>query len=150
MKPVKIKDANADYAKPADWDEKTMGPCGTLPIRREVEGTPGSGAYLSLKSNWKPTDAELAILNAGGVVELECCGVQPAVSITAVPCADESVDQTTNFVRLQKARDVAVSPGNYDVCEYMHGMANGIIFAEATLKGETPTYLPQPKEWLRK
>lgn len=88
MKPVHIKDANADYAKPKDWDEATMGPCGSLPIRREVIGTPGSGAYLSMKSNWKPNADELRILNRGGAVELECCGVQPAVSVAAVECAD--------------------------------------------------------------
>lgn len=91
MKPVKIKDANADYAKPPDWDESTMGQCGTLPIRKEVIGTPGSGAYLSLKSNWLPNAEELAILNRGGVVELECCGSQPAVSLAAVDCADPEI-----------------------------------------------------------
>lgn len=87
MRCVKIKDQNADFGKPRDWDESKFGPCGSLPIRREVIGSGGS-ARLSMFSNWKPSDAELAVLNAGGCVELECCGVQPAVSVAAVPCAD--------------------------------------------------------------
>lgn len=91
MRPVHIKDANADFAKPRDWDEATMGPCGSLPIRREVIGTPGTGCYVSHKSNWLPNAEELAILNAGGAVELECCGVQPAVSVAAVECADPEI-----------------------------------------------------------
>lgn len=87
MRCVKIKDQNADFGKPRDWDDAAFGPCGSLPIRREVIGT-GGKAFLSLRSNWKPSDAELAVLNAGGCVELECCGGQPAVSVGAVPCAD--------------------------------------------------------------
>lgn len=89
MKPVHIKDANADFVKPPDWDDKTMGTCGSLPVRKQVVGTPGSGAYLSLRSNWKPSAEELAHLVRGGVVELECCGSQPAVSVSVVDCAAE-------------------------------------------------------------
>lgn len=84
MRPVNIKDCNADFAKPPDWDESKLGTCGSLAIRREVIGTPGTGAYISHKSNWKPSQAELAHLNRGGVVELECCGLQPAVSVGVV------------------------------------------------------------------
>lgn len=87
MRPVKVKDQNADFGKPLDWDESVMGPCGSLPLRREVQGS-GGHAYASHFSNWKPSADELARLNAGGVVELECCGVQPAVSVAVVPCAD--------------------------------------------------------------
>jgi hypothetical protein len=84
MRPVPIKDQNADFAKPKDWDESVFGPCGSLPIRREVAGHNGR-AYTSHFSNWKPSAEELAVLNAGGVVELECCGFQPACSVSAVP-----------------------------------------------------------------
>lgn len=89
MRPVNIKDANVEYAKPRDWDDAKFGPCGTLSVRRDVIGT-GDSARLSMFSNWKPSANELRVLNAGGCVELECCGVQPAVSIGVVSCADES------------------------------------------------------------
>lgn len=98
MRPVKIKDMNADFAKPRDWDEATMGPCGSLPIRREVIGTPGNGAFISHKSNWKPSARELETLNAGGVVELECCGIQPAVSIGVVRCDDPDANKPATEV----------------------------------------------------
>lgn len=76
------------FGKPKDWDDATHGPCGTLPVRRQVEGVGGGRAYIGLYSNWKPDDKELARLNAGHVVELCCCGIQPAVSVSVVPCAD--------------------------------------------------------------
>lgn len=74
------------FEKPKDWDDRN-GTCGTLPVRRQVEGI-GGKAYLGLYSNWKPNSDELARLCAGHVVELCCCGVQPAVSVGVVPCAD--------------------------------------------------------------
>lgn len=75
-----------DFAKPPDWDDAN-GPCGSLPVRRQVDGLNGK-AYLALYSNWKPSPDELTQLNAGHVVELCCCGLQPAVSVGVVPCAD--------------------------------------------------------------
>lgn len=46
-----------------------------------VEG----GVYLS---RWEPTPAELALLNAGGSVELAVLGGQPTVSIAVRPHAE--------------------------------------------------------------
>lgn len=74
------------FGKPRDWDDAN-GPCGTLPVRRQVDGVNGR-AYVGLYSNWKPDSDELARLNVGYVVELQCCGIQPAVSMSVVPCAD--------------------------------------------------------------
>ena len=87
MRPVKIKDENADFAKPVDWDESVHGRCGNLSVRREVVGA-GASARVSMFSNWRPSSDELMVLNAGGCVEIECCHVQPAMSVAAVPCAD--------------------------------------------------------------
>lgn len=87
MRHVKPFGEITDYGKPADWNETTHGPCGSLPVRRVVEGA-GPNAMLVMYSNWKPSDDELARLNAGAVVELCCCGVQPAVSVTVVPNSD--------------------------------------------------------------
>lgn len=85
MQAVKIRGENVHYAKPQGWDEAKFGPCGTLSVRRndEVHGP-------SFRSNWAPSGDELARLNAGDVVELECCYVQPAVSVGVVPCDDLS------------------------------------------------------------
>lgn len=76
------------FAAPPGWDEAANGPCGTLPVIRSVEGVCGKSPYLSFKSNWKPNAEELARLNAGQVVEVECIHVQPALAIGVVPCAD--------------------------------------------------------------
>lgn len=91
MRCVKVKGQNADFGKPKNWNDAVFGPCGSLPLRREVVGSEGA-AYTAHYSNWKPSTAELAALNAGGVVQLECCGVQPAVSVAVVPCADPDAD----------------------------------------------------------
>ncbi len=44
---------------------------------------------------------------------------------------------------------IASSHGNYDYSPYLHGMANGLICALATLKGEEPKYLDAPEKWVR-
>ena len=43
------------------------------------------GLYNYHYSTWKPDAEELALLNAGGVVELCCVGIQPPVSVGVVP-----------------------------------------------------------------
>lgn len=45
---------------------------------------------------------------------------------------------------LNQATITASSPGNYDANPYMHGMANGLILANATMKDEDPAYLEWP------
>lgn len=102
MQPVKPAGEVRDFAKPPDWDDRN-GSCGSLPVRRQVEGA-GASAYLAMYSNWLPNSNELARLNAGYVVELCCCGVQPAVSVSVVPCADPNPD-------LEKARSMEAIHG---------------------------------------
>jgi hypothetical protein len=80
MRPVKIKDQNADFVKPLDWDDTRDGSCGSLPIRRE-----SVGIYNYHYSAWKPDIEELKLLARGGVVELCCVGIQPPVSVAVVP-----------------------------------------------------------------
>ena len=76
MEKCYVRDQNADFVKPEGWDESKDGVCGQLPIRREQ-----IGRRTYHFSNWRPSAQELAILNAGGVVELCCVGVQPPVSV---------------------------------------------------------------------
>jgi hypothetical protein len=105
MQPVKIKDQNADFAKPKDWDDRN-GLCRSLPIRREIVEDAGGRPFFSLRSNWKPGADELAVLNAGGVVELECVNIQPAVSMSVVPCADSEAEPIYPILTEQYLRSV--------------------------------------------
>ena len=51
--------------------------------------------------------------------------------------------------RLQEMIDVQCSDGNWNYDPYMHGMANGMIFAKSMFADEAPEYLEAPKEWLK-
>lgn len=77
MIPIEFTDANMKLVAPEDWDEDD-GPCNPLAVFHDKE----NNAYLSC---WKPSQAELEILNAGGVVALVIRGsVHPPVSLEAV------------------------------------------------------------------
>lgn len=77
MRHTTIQGFTRDLGKPRDWDEARQGPCGSLPIRDEVHhNTP------VMLSQWKPDANDLAVLNAGGVIELCICGTtHPPVSV---------------------------------------------------------------------
>ena len=72
MKPVKTRDATADFSKPNAWDDNRNGPCGTLSVRVESKGD-----YGYFYSTWRPTEHEIWALDAGGVVVLTGVGGQP-------------------------------------------------------------------------
>lgn len=53
--------------------------------------------------------------------------------------------------RLKALKDVIkvqTMNGNWNYDPYMHGMANGLLLAEAFMEGREPQYLDAPKEWL--
>lgn len=53
--------------------------------------------------------------------------------------------------RIKALKDVTkiqTSNGNWNYDPYMHGMANGLLLAEAFLEGREPQFLDAPKEWL--
>lgn len=50
--------------------------------------------------------------------------------------------------QLKDALNIQLSDGNWNYNSYMHGMANGIIFALAVVEGTDPKYLDRPEEWL--
>lgn len=54
----------------------------------------------------------------------------------------------TPIEQLEEATKIQTSNGNWNYDPYMHGMANGMIFALATMKGEEPKFLDAPTEWL--
>lgn len=54
----------------------------------------------------------------------------------------------TDIEKLENAVSIQKADGNWNYDQYMHGMANGMIFALAIMKGEEPVYLAAPDEWL--
>lgn len=54
----------------------------------------------------------------------------------------------TNLEKLESTTKIQCSDGNWNCNSYMLGMANGMIFALATLKNEDPKYLKAPAKWL--
>ncbi len=67
---------------------------------------------------------------------------------------DEKLKIYENSVEaLKEAVKIQTSDGNWNYEPYMHGMANGLIFALSLFeenKEGGPEYLEAPKEWLYK
>ena len=59
------------------------------------------------------------------------------------PCCDDIVKV------LQEMTDIQCSDGNWNYDAYMHGMANGMIFALSIFRGNQPEYLEAPDKWLK-
>lgn len=53
-----------------------------------------------------------------------------------------AIEQLDNVTAIQ------CTDGNWNYDAYMQGMANGLILAQAIMKGEEPVYLDAPKQWL--
>lgn len=49
---------------------------------------------------------------------------------------------------LREMVKIQCSNGNWNYDPYMHGMANGLICALATMEGKEPEYLVAPEKWL--
>lgn len=50
---------------------------------------------------------------------------------------------------LRELVKIQTDHGNWNYDPYMHGMANGLILALATLEDKEPKFLSAPKEWLK-
>jgi len=68
---VKLSNQTREIGKPADWDETLDGPCITISVCDFTDIQ--SGANF-MKTLWRPSPEELAVLNNGGVISLEICG----------------------------------------------------------------------------
>lgn len=62
---------------------------------------------------------------------------------------DELVILRNSIKTLREMKDVQCSDGNWNYDPYMHGMANGMIFALSMFDDKAPEYLQAPKQWLR-
>ena len=50
--------------------------------------------------------------------------------------------------KLKQITKIQCMNGNWNYDPYMHGMANGLILAQAIMEGKTPKYLHAPIQWL--
>lgn len=84
MKPTVTRGATNVFSKPENWDDEKFGPCGDLQVRMDVFGGNEKG-IIECYSTWKPSAGELAMLNAGGVIEVGIClPNQPVMSVSVV------------------------------------------------------------------
>lgn len=111
MIPSNTLNANANFAPPVNWDEEKFGKCGNLEVR--VEQREG---LVECFSTWKPSAAELALLNAGGEVEVGLCAMQCAMRVGVVPSVHFSAPDPITH----EARASAVT-----INEHAHGDDHG-------------------------
>lgn len=55
----------------------------------------------------------------------------------------------TSIHALTSIKNIQCTNGNWNYNGYMHGMANGLILAEAIIKGTFPEFLDAPEKWLK-
>lgn len=67
---------------------------------------------------------------------------------TVLNPVDENVMLRNDIQTLRDMTELQCSNGNWNYDPYMHGMANGLIFALSIFDKEEPKYLNAPKEWL--
>lgn len=70
---VKHPRCNDSLGAPEGWNQEGGLPCGALPIQR-VRISVIDGYLPAVNSFWKPTDAELKLLNSGSHVKLSVIG----------------------------------------------------------------------------
>ena len=77
MIPQPVDRETRNFGKPLNWDDKTMGECGSLSVR-DSQSPHGNVMF----SEWKPTKKELKALNNGSVVVLGISGfIHPVVQL---------------------------------------------------------------------
>lgn len=86
MDVVQIKNPTRTFGKPRNWDTKTQGPCGALPII----DLPEHGVNFMV-SFWRPTKEELERLQSGDVIQLYVQGnVHPVVAMATSIAPEET------------------------------------------------------------
>jgi hypothetical protein len=59
------------------------------------------------------------------------------------------VDMETKLKALDDVTNVAIQPGNALADDYLQGMANGLILAQAIMKGAEPEFIKRPNTPLK-
>lgn len=52
------------------------------------------------------------------------------------------------LTKLKELIKIQCADGNWNYDQYMRGLANGMILAEAIMEDKTPVYLDAPDVWL--
>lgn len=82
MEIIRHKQTTQDLAPPTDWDHQANGICNSLPVVDVVENN-----LNYMVSFWKPSQAELDLLNKGHAIALfvQCSDPDkhPVVAVTA-------------------------------------------------------------------
>lgn len=86
MNPVKHHSNNVMVRPPDGWDDR--GGLLRLPALHATQGK--VGGVKAMITFWEPTADDLAILLAGGKIQLTCIGGQPACNMSAVAPNDGS------------------------------------------------------------
>lgn len=66
------------------------------------------------------------------------------ISVTAIVPRDYMKKKEDKIKKLRELLEVQCAEGNWNNSPYMHGMANGMIFAISVITGEEPEYLERP------
>lgn len=78
--------------------------------------------------------------------------MEPEQTINSAPGQAVNVDPLVIFQdslkTLREMLGVQCSDGNWNYDPYMHGMANGMIFALSLFDNKPPEYLEAPELWL--
>lgn len=83
MRPTVTRGATHNFQPPENWNPE-HGVCGDLQVRMDVF-TGNEHGLIECFSTWKPSEEELALLNAGGVIEVGLCVLnQPVMSVNVV------------------------------------------------------------------
>lgn len=82
MTPIIFEGHNMLLGTPKDWDEKTNGPCLTMPVLF------ANNMYMSV---WAPSDAERQLILGGRNIALFCINNQPPVLLQTVEIVGDLV-----------------------------------------------------------
>lgn len=117
MKPTLTRGATHNFQAPENWDEAKHGPCGDLQVRMDVfEGN--ANGLIECFSAWKPNASELAMLNAGGVVEVGLCVLnQPVMSVSVVEPVEAALTKYVSHEGVADERPAAIT-----INEEAHGL----------------------------
>lgn len=82
------------------------------------------------------------------MINLICaCGKHPP-NLETKTMTDKTTNDQKSIQKLRELTKLQCSDGNWNYNNYMHGMANGMIFALSLFDGVEPIFLDAPPEWL--
>lgn len=128
LSPEILKSENYDRSVSRPMDERTGCPeLRDIKALLEAMSDEDFERYLGMSNGMIFAEKEVDDLGSEGLTDFE-----------------KRLGEFKDLVRIQ------CNTGNFDYDGYMHGMANGMLFAEAVLEGREPEYKEAPERWLSK